>query len=160
MYPPARLVERRRRAEAIRAADEESQTEALNAARERAETFETIATTGLRARIRAVLEAADIKGWGISDDGALTCADPARGGDLVPFSALSGSTKDAAAMGLILAHATEQGDGRYLVMLLPQEVADGMIQAQLSALSTTAKERGVYIVGGKVADGDLRIESV
>ncbi len=151
---------RRAYAEAIRAADEESQTEALNAARERAETFETIATTGLRARIRAVLEAADIKGWGISDDGALTCADPARGGDLVPFSALSGSTKDAAAMGLILAHATEQGDGRYLVMLLPQEVADGMIQAQLSALSTTAKERGVYIVGGKVADGDLRIESV
>lgn len=151
---------RRAHAEAIRAADEELQTEALGIARERAETFETIATTGLRARIRAVLEAADIKGWGIGDNGALQCADPARGGDLVPFAALSGSTKDAAAMSLILAHATEEGEGRYLVMLLPQEVADGMIPAQLSALSEIAKERGVYIVGGKVADGELRIVSV
>lgn len=151
---------RRAQAEAIRAADEDVQAEALRLARERAETFEAIATTGLRARIRAVLEAADIKGWGIGDNGALTCADPARGGELVPFSALSGSTKDSAAMGLILAHATEEGEGRYLVMLLPQEVADGMIPAQLSALSDIAKARGVYIVGGKVADGDLRIESI
>lgn len=87
-------------------------------------------------------------------------ADPARGGELVPFGALSGSTKDAAAMGLILAHAGEPDPSRYLVMLLPQEVADGMISEQLAGLSQLAQERGVYIVGGKVADGELRIATV
>lgn len=147
-------------AEAIRASDEELKTEALGLALERAATFEAIATTGLRASIRAVLEAADVKGWGIGDAGDLLCADPARGGEMVPFYALSGSTKDSAAMGLILAHAAEAGPDRYLVMLLPQEVADGMVSEQLAGLSALAKERGVFIIGGKVAEGELRIVSV
>lgn len=151
---------KRAEAEAARAAEEAEQAESLRKAQVLADTYEAIATTGLRARIRAVLEGAALTGWGISDDGALLCADPARGGDLVPFSALSGSTKDAAAMGLILSHAGDVDPSRYLVMLLPQEVADGMIADQLAGLSRLARERGVYIVGGKVADGELRIVTV
>lgn len=156
------LVElaKRAEAEAARAAEEQRQTEAFRAAQALAEEYEGIATTGLRARIQGALEAASITGWGISDVGALTCADPARGGELVPFGSLSGSTKDAAAMGLILAHAGEAGPSRYLVMLLPQEVADGMIPEQLAGLAKLAQQRGVYIVGGKVAEGALRIVTV
>lgn len=133
---------------------------ALGEALKRAAVFEDIATDGRRARIRQVLEAASITGWGISDTGGLLCADPARGGELVPFGSLSGSTKDAAAMGLILAHAGDVGSDRYLVMLLPQEVADGMIGEQLTGLARIAEARGVYILGGKVADGELRVETV
>ena len=45
-------------------------------------------------------------------------------------------------------------------MLLPQEVADGMVAEQLAGLASLARARGVYIVGGKVASGELRIVTV
>lgn len=151
---------KRAQIETKRQADQEAEEQALAKEQARADAFEDMAKEGLRARIRQALEAAAITGWGIGDDGGLLCADPARAGALVPFSSLSGSTKDAAALSLILAHAGEAAAERFVVLLLPQEVADGMIEPQLKSLASIARARGVYLLGGKVAEGALRVETI
>lgn len=132
----------------IKATTEEEETATTDAKRWRTE-----AKSGISARVAKALSAIDAPGWGISD--GLTCADPDREGEMVPFAALSDGRRLAAAVDLSL-----RGDHDEAFLILPQERGSQLDSEAWARLGVMAEERGVYILSAVLGDGELELVSV
>lgn len=150
---------RRKQAETTRQA-EQAQLEATHKGQmERATTYEAAAIGGLKGRISAILTARQIDGWAIAD-GVLMGFSP-KAQKMVPFSDLSRSTQDMAALKLMLTQMPVEPSAEYHLVLVPQEGFDGTTEAQRSELSRVAREAGRYLLSARVAEGgDLRVVKV
>jgi len=111
------------------------------------------AKSGISARVAKALAAIDAPGWGISD--RLTCADPDRGGEMVPFYALSDGRRLAAAVDLSL-----RGEHDAAFLVLPQERGSQLDASAWARLSEMASERGVYILSAVLGDGGIELVTV
>lgn len=112
-----------------------------------------VAQTGIPSRVAAILAKLDAPGWGIGD--GLLCADPDRGGELVPFADLSDGRRLAAAIDLAL-----RGQHDDAILILPQERGSQLDTAAWARLATVANERGVYILSAVLGDGPLELVTV
>ena len=108
---------------------------------------------GIPARVAAILAEKDAPGWGIKD--GLVCADPDRGGELVPFSALSDGRRLQAAVDLALRGRAEEA-----ILVLPQERGSQLDPKAWAQLSAMAADRKVYILSAVLGEGALTLEKV
>lgn len=126
---------------------------------EKAAQYEAAAIGGLKGRISDILTARRIDGWAIAD-GVLMAHSP-RAGKLVPFSDLSRSTQDMAALKLMLTQMPVEPSAEFHLVLVPQEGFDGTTEAQRSELSRVARDAGRYLLSARVAEGgELRVVKV
>ena len=150
---------RRKERETLRQAEEAKLAKLLEDQTQTAMTYEAAATIGLKARISNVLAARKIDGWSI-EDGVLMCHSP-KAGKLIPFSDLSRSTQDTAALRLYIEHMPVEPSAQYHLILLPQEAFDGTTAAQRREMSRIAEASGRYVLSAMVAeDGELKVVRV
>lgn len=150
---------RRKEREANRQAEEATLALTLKGQVETAEMYKEAATNGLKARIGAVLAERKIDGWSI-EDGVLMCRSP-KAGKLIPFSDLSRSTQDTAALRLYIEQMPVEASAQFHLILLPQEAFDGTTSAQRQEMARIAEQSGRYVLSAMVADGgDLKVVKV
>lgn len=126
---------------------------------ETAARYEHAAIDGLKAKISQILTARRIDGWAI-EDGVLMCHSP-RQGMLVPFSDLSRSTQDMAALKLMLQQMPVEPSAEFHLVLVPQEGFDGTTESQRVELSRIARDAGRYLLSARVVEsGDLKVVRV
>jgi hypothetical protein len=152
-------VARRKERELFRQAEEALLAHKLEIETLTAQQYEQAATSGLKALIGNVLAARKIDGWHI-EDGVLMCHSP-RVGKLIPFSDLSRSTQDTAALRLYIEHMPVEPSAQYHLILLPQEAFDGTTSQQRREMSRIAEAAGRYVLSAMVSeDGELKVVKV
>lgn len=150
---------RRKERELNRQAEEATLAHVLEVQTTTAKAYEDAATGGLKARIGAVLAERKIAGWSI-EDGVLLCHSP-KAGKLIPFSDLSRSTQDTAALRLYIEQMPVEPSAQYHLILLPQEAFDGTTASQRQEMAKIAEQSGRYVLSAMVADdGELKVIKV
>lgn len=150
---------RRKEREATRQAEEATLALTLKGQVETAELYKEAATNGLKARIGAVLTERKIDGWSI-EDGVLMCHSP-KAGKLIPFSDLSRSTQDTAALRLYIEQMPVEASAQFHLILLPQEAFDGTTASQRQEMAKIAEQSGRYVLSAMVSEGqELKIVKV
>ena len=150
---------RRKEQEGLRMLEEARLAHLLETQTECAKVYAEAATSGLKTRIGQVLAARAIAGWSI-EDGVLMCHSP-KAGKLIPFSDLSRSTQDTAALRLYIEHMPVDPSAQYHLILLPQEAFDGTTSAQRHEMAKIAEQSGRYVLSAMVADdGDLKVVKI
>ena len=147
---------RRKERDVARQAEEAMLAHVLEIQTTTAKAYEEAATGGLKARIGAVLAERKIDGWSI-EDGVLMCHSP-KAGKLIPFSDLSRSTQDTAALRLYIEQMPVEPSAQYHLILLPQEAFDGTTASQRQEMARIAEQSGRYVLSAMVADdGELKV---
>jgi energy-coupling factor transporter ATP-binding protein EcfA2 len=151
---------RRKEQEGLRMLEEARLAHLLETQTECAKVYAEAATSGLKTRIGQVLAARAIAGWSI-EDGVLMCHSP-KAGKLIPFSDLSRSTQDTAALRLYIEHMPVEPSAQYHLILLPQEAFDGTTAAQRREMSRIAEAAGRYVLSAMVAEegSDLKVVKI
>lgn len=150
---------RRKERDVARQAEEAMLAHVLEIQTTTAKAYEEAATGGLKARIGAVLAERKIAGWSI-EDGVLMCHSP-KAGKLIPFSDLSRSTQDTAALRLYIEQMPVEPSAQYHLILLPQEAFDGTTASQRQEMARIAEQSGRYVLSAMVADdGELKVIKV
>lgn len=150
---------RRKEQEGLRTLEEARLAHLLETQTECALVYAEAATSGLKARIGQVLAARAIDGWSI-EDGVLMCHSP-KAGKLIPFSDLSRSTQDTAALRLYIEHMPVDPSAQYHLILLPQEAFDGTTASQRQEMAKIAEQSGRYVLSAMVSDsGELKVLKV
>jgi hypothetical protein len=152
------LAERRDR-EVARQAEDAELRQKLEHMLGQAEAYRVAATTGVKTRVGDVLAGHKIDGWSI-EDGILLCHSP-RAGKQIPFSDLSRSTQDVAALKLYIQHMFTDPECQYHLILLPQEAMDGTTDEQRRAIAEIAAASGRYVLSAMVSEQkDLKVIKV
>lgn len=146
----------RKKVEKERLEDVAKASAALNNTQALAKKLEHAAIDGLNDNVRRCLELANIKGWS-TKQGILNAVSPKRM-EMMPFYALSDSTRDGLALELLMRHAKKE-PGIISAMFIPQIQGDGMIDAQKRSMAQWAREFGIYVIGASVSDGELKLVS-
>lgn len=150
---------RRKEREVNRQTEEATLALTLKGQVETAEAYKDAATNGLKARIGAVLAERKIDGWSI-EDGVLMCYSP-KAGKLIPFSDLSRSTQDTAALRLYIEQMPVEASAQFHLILLPQEAFDGTTSAQRQEMARIAEQSGRYVLSAMVSEEmDLKVVKV
>lgn len=132
-----------------------AQVEALTA---RAEVLRAAVSEQIPRRSQEILEAIGVEGWKIVD-GEVVVRHPVQN-IWVQIDSLSTGELDRATLQLLLARKSASQRATYTVLILPQEVGQGLDEKIKRALGDLAREKGIYIITATMVSEKAGIDVV